>query len=116
MSNSNGYAKPEELFSKREQRRYLDVEVQGRKFCLQSWTAREAEAFNAGNRDKRKRNFANERMIAQTCVDHESHEFIFSDEHIEQLRDLDAGFIGELTEKCITHLGLAAEEEDSVKN
>jgi len=111
--SENGYAKPEELFAQSKERRYADAEIHGRKFCLTSWTAREAEHFNKQNENKALSVKANERMIAATCVDPQTKELLFTTADIEKLRDLDAGFVSLLTDRCVSHLGL---NEDAEKN
>ena len=111
--SENGYAKPDDLFAQSKERRYADVEIHGRKFCLTSWTAREAEQFNKDNERESLSVKANERMIAKTCVDATTKELLFTPTDIEKLRDLDAGFVSLLTNQCVMHLGL---NEDTEKN
>ena len=117
MSETNGYSKPADVFKRCSMRRYQDVTIEGHRFCLRNWTAREMERFNADNRKKELRDMANERMIAFTCVDPETKEPIFDAEHVDQLRDLDAGFIVALTQACTDHISVEIEtDEEPEKN
>ncbi len=116
MSEENGYAQPGDVFKSCNVKRFADVEVQGLLFCFTSWTSRELERYNTANRKKENRLIANERLIAGVCVDHDSHELIFTGENIDQLRDLDAGFVVELAGACMKHLGLEIEEDEPEKN
>lgn len=115
-SEKNSYANLSDVFKSCNVRRFVDVEVQGLLFCFVSWTSRELERFNAANRKKEKRAIANERIIAAVCVDHKTRELIFTGENIDQLRDLDAGFVVELAGACMKHLGLEIDDEEPEKN
>lgn len=116
--SDNHYVTPEKLFAKKPVTRYVDVEVQGHKFHLQSWSAREAARYNKAMRDKTKRPKSNEHMIALTVVNPETKELMFNEEHVDQLHDMDIAFIGELVKECLGHIGaeFAFEDEGELGN
>jgi len=117
MSNTNGHASRSEIFASTNVRRYHDVTIDGKTICLASWTEREMGRFNSDNRQKANRDTANVRMIVKTCVDSTTHEPIFTDEDVDQIRDLDAGFVVSLTAACMDHCRFTdIDEEDAEKN
>lgn len=107
--SSNGYAKPDDLFNQHKVRRYTDVEVGGRQFCLQSWTYLDMQEFN--DREFSASGDANLHLIVGTCVD-ENKKPLFSVEDITKLRHLDAGFVTALVEACLNHAGLGDSEPE----
>ena len=116
MSESNGFADTSDVLSMTKARRYSNVEVQGKKFCLASWTAREMEKYNTENSKKENRGTGNERLIVKTCVDPVTKDQLFKDTDIDDLRDLDARFVVALTSACMAHIGLQDETEEPEKN
>ena len=115
--SKNGFAKPGDILGKKEQRKYVTVVVEGQKFCLVNWTSREMGKWNSDNRRRDHRDTANERMIQLCCVDPDTHTLIFTDEDVDSLRDLDAGFIVKLTNFCLEHVGAGLySDEDPEKN
>ena len=109
--SSNGHVKADELFRQSKERRYEDVSVRGHKFCLMTWTQREAALFHLENQKPGKAEQANERMISLTCVDPETKELLFSSSDVDKISDLDAGFVSALTDACMKHLDLSGEPE-----
>lgn len=119
MSESNGYAKPEELFVpfKRE---FAEVTVDGLgKFRMQTVNAEEAARFAAEKFNKLgelSRNALvtnNARAIQMICVDGDGNK-IFSKDDIAKIQELPAGPVMELAQACLKHSGLA--DEDEAKN
>lgn len=116
MSSENGFAKPDELFSKSSDRVYQEVEIMGYKFLLRSWTTRELESYNSEGRKKGNEDNGNVRMIQKTCVDKQTKDLLFSKEDLSKLRDMDAGFTVRLAEACMQHIGLRDPEEEPEGN
>lgn len=120
MSETNGYAKPAELFVP-QKRNYADVAIEGfGKFRLRDLTAEEAAAYSADRITKQgeiRRGgliTANARIIVLCCVDAEGN-LIFSRDDIPRLQELNAGKVAALAEACLQHSGLG-EEEEAAKN
>lgn len=109
MSENNGYATRESFLSGRQARRYADVNIDGQKFRLRSLNALEANTIQArviveDDEEDRIREIAtaNCRTISQCVVDGNG-DRIFTDEDVDQIAQVDAGFVSRLAEACSLH-------------
>lgn len=106
MSESNGYATPDQLFSAPLTRVYTDEEVRGHKFRCRSWTALETTRWRLKNDDEPES--ANERLIVGSCVNANG-DLIFSSDHVKKLQEMGAGFITELANACVKNAMMEVE-------
>lgn len=109
MSEKNGYATRDELFGQPLKRRLADVEVNGRKFRLQSLNDRELSHLNASVYDEdgevspEQAAMLNARWIVACCVDSDGQP-LFSESDVSSIQDLDGGFVQTLGAKCREHV------------
>lgn len=111
MSETNGYAKPEELFSGPPKRTYTNVEIEALgKFCIRTLTTSEGMKLEQGDPETTLL-----RVIVACCVDPKDKNPIFGDEHVVQLKELPAKDVMALGLACNEYSGLAI-KKDAVKN
>jgi hypothetical protein len=107
---SNAYTSASELRGVPLARSLKDVEVDGRKFKLQTWTSLESSKWRLRNLDEPQT--TNERAIVLSCVDPDGG-MLFGEADLDMLQTLPAGFIGRLADACVQH---AASEIETKKN
>ena len=115
MSESNGYATPDQLFGQPVKRRFIDVEINGHKFRLKSLNSTEAAKFARESESRNGSLSVNSRLIVLMCVDANG-DAMFTSEHIKQWQQQDARFVASLARACIEHAGLTEFDEEAAKN
>jgi hypothetical protein len=117
MSENNGYTTAEQLFGKRPERRYKDVEVDGHKFRLRSLLASESNPWAVKSQTNNGMVTAGARLIVLCCVN-ASNDCIFDSKDVAKLLDMDAAFVAKLAKECQAHSGIQddVELEDAEKN
>lgn len=123
MSESNGYAKKEDLFASPFRRDYADHEqtFNGavRKFRIQTLNDAEkgehdGEAVNSKGRFRRESvATANARLIALCCVDGDGQR-IFSRSDVATLQQYDSAEVEQLAAACRRHCGWEEEPEKNL--
>ena len=110
MSESNGYAKANDIFGKCGVRQYTDVETHGMKFRLRTIDAAEHETYVRETRSEGGEYTSAVRLIV-LCVVGADDKPMFAPEDFPRLRELEASFIQDLAELCLQHSGLETGEK-----
>ena len=110
MSESNGYASAAEVLGQCGVRRYVDVELFGNNYRLQSLDAGQHETFVRDNEKKGGHYNGNLRIVVLCLVDGEGKQ-MFTKDDITRLKELDTRLVVNLAEECLKHSGLALDDE-----
>lgn len=120
MSETNGYAGPDEIF-KPLNRRYEEWQGALGKFRLRTLSAAEYEEWDSekvnaqGKLSRSAMNTQNARLIVLCCVNSEN-ELIFTRNDVHRFQELDAGNVLELAQACAKHNRLGSFGEAAEKN
>jgi len=101
MSELNGYTTLEEIERDHTGIRYKDVEIEGKKFQLQSLSTSDMVRL-VGEIGKHPRS-QNQRVIISIVSKPK-----FSRDQIERMAAIDAAFVGKLASACMEHAGIEA--------
>lgn len=114
------YATRDDLIGQPLQRRFADVEIQGKKFRLSSLSAGEANSLTcrhmaADDEDDRAKALASlpARYIVQCLVDDKGNRILGETDVVKILDNWDASFTADLAAACQKHCGAT---EDAEKN